>query len=485
MCIRDRVNMKYFTKLILSFLVFFSALNVQAQTATVTFRVDMQNVTDAFTTPEVNGTFNSWCGNCWAMSDADGDNIWDVTGTIDINTDYEYKFSADTWTIQENLFAGDPCTNDGSTGNVNRTLNVSGDTDLGVVCWNSCDDCSVAPSHYSVTFEVDMSTCTDAFTTPEVNSTLNNWCGNCWPMTDADGDNVWQHTALVASGATPEYKFSADGWAIQESLDPTLGCAEFITTSDNTGTFTNRQVTITQDETFSAPYNGCNLVPPPTSLISDCNDFISGPNAWPYVLVATTISDGVSSQGAQTFTMNVTSLPSNGANVRVYKTTANGNDFFGSPVALTLGSNSITVSAVSFDRTVKFQFSDGSVEFDALNLNGVDSDCLLPPPPTSLISDCNDFVSGPNAWPYVLVAATVSDGVSSQGAQTFTMNVTTLPSGGANFRVFKTTANGGNFFGNPVAMTLGSNSITVSAVSFDRAVKFQFSDGSVELDDLS
>ena len=80
--------MKYFTKLILSFLVFFSALNVQAQTATVTFRVDMQNVTDAFTTPEVNGTFNSWCGNCWAMSDADGDNIWDVTGTIDINTDY-------------------------------------------------------------------------------------------------------------------------------------------------------------------------------------------------------------------------------------------------------------------------------------------------------------------------------------------------------------------------------------------------------------
>ena len=38
--------MKYFTKLILSFLVFFSALNVQAQTATVTFRVDMQNVTD-------------------------------------------------------------------------------------------------------------------------------------------------------------------------------------------------------------------------------------------------------------------------------------------------------------------------------------------------------------------------------------------------------------------------------------------------------
>ena len=214
--------MKTFTKLILSLVVFFSAFTANAQTAVVTFRVDMQNVTDAFTTPEVNGTFNSWCGDCWAMSDADGDNIWDVTGTVDINTDYEYKFSADTWTIQENLFAGDACTNDGSTGNVNRLLNVSADTDLGVVCWNSCDDCSVPPSHFSVTFEVDMSTCTDAYTTPEVNSTLNGWCGNCWPMTDADADGVWQHTNLVASGVTAEYKFSADGWNIQEALDPTL-----------------------------------------------------------------------------------------------------------------------------------------------------------------------------------------------------------------------------------------------------------------------
>ena len=55
--------------------------------------------------------------------------------------------------------------------------------------------------------------------------------------------------------------------------------------------------------------------------------------------------------------MNVTSLPADGANVRVYKTTANGGDFFGNAVALALGSNSITVGAVAFDRAVKFQFS--------------------------------------------------------------------------------------------------------------------------------
>ena len=60
--------------------------------------------------------------------------------------------------------------------------------------------------------------------------------------------------------------------------------------------------------------------------------------------------------------MNVTSLPANGANVRVYKTTANGNDFLGNPISLTLGANSITVPAVDFDRVVKFQFSDGDVD---------------------------------------------------------------------------------------------------------------------------
>jgi len=221
--------------------------------------------------------------------------------------------------------------------------------------------------------------------------------------------------------------------------------------------------------------------------ISTCSDFVVGPSAWPYVLVATTVDSGVVSQGSQTFTLNVTSLPAGGANFRVYKTVANGNAFFGNPIALTLGSNTITVAAVSFDRAVKFQFSSGAVEFDALSLNGIASNCVgtLPPPTSVQISTCSDFVAGPSAWPYVLVATTVDSGVVSQGSQTFTLNVTSLPAGGANFRVYKTVANGNAFFGNPIALTLGSNTITVAAVSFDRAVKFQFSSGAVEFDALS
>ena len=231
-----------------------------------------------------------------------------------------------------------------------------------------------------------------------------------------------------------------------------------------------------------------NMFAQTSSFISDCDNFIDGPNEnWPYVLVATTVADTSESQESQTFSMNISSLPDGGANFRVYKTTANGNDYFGNPVSLTLGLNSFTVSAVTFDRAVKFQFSSGDIEFIALSLNEEDSDCVdpLPTPSSSLIRDCSDFVSGPSAWPYVLIATTIADSTLSQESQSFTMNVISLPEDGASYRVYKTTANGNDYFGNPIALSLGENTITVSAVNFDRAVKFQFSSGDVEFDALS
>ena len=144
------MNKKYFLSLLfLSFSIFSFAQN------NVTFQVDMNNVDPStFTTPEVNGTFNGWCGSCAAMSDPDGDNIWDVT--IDLASgNYEFKFSADNWGIQETLLTGSWCTVT-NWGFTNRTLIVSGDTTLPVVCWESCDPCSSGPASYNVTFEVDM-----------------------------------------------------------------------------------------------------------------------------------------------------------------------------------------------------------------------------------------------------------------------------------------------------------------------------------------
>ena len=112
---------------------------------TVTFRVDMNAVGFSFTTPEVNGTFNGWCGSCNAMigGDMDGDGIWETTINLP-NGDYEFKFSADNWGNQEALTDGSPCTV--TTINepdnfVNRTLSVTENMTYEAV-WNACPvDC--------------------------------------------------------------------------------------------------------------------------------------------------------------------------------------------------------------------------------------------------------------------------------------------------------------------------------------------------------
>ncbi|MDC3305734.1 T9SS type A sorting domain-containing protein [Flavobacteriales bacterium] len=264
--------MKKFTKLLVcSFLTLCFGMSVSAQTsadsASVTFQVDMNSVTTAFTTPEVNGSFNNWCGDCWAMSDSDGDNVWDVSGKVKKDTAHEFKFSADGWGIQENLFSGSSCTVT-NFGYTNRALNVSGDTTLGVVCWESCGPCGGAPSAYNVTFQVDMNG-VSGFTTPEVNGTFNGWCGNCWAMSDADGDNVWDFTTLLAPGFY-EYKFSADSWSIQESLDSNLSCVTTtIDTSLAIGYAANRSFNVVaSDLTLDiVPWNGC-----ASAVVPGCTD---------------------------------------------------------------------------------------------------------------------------------------------------------------------------------------------------------------------
>ena len=100
------------------------------------------------------------------------------------------------------------------------------------------------------------------------------------------------------------------------------------------------------------------------------NLFSNGPNSsWTNVYTACVIGDG--NNGAQqTFIINVTNLPPQGANYRVARTVANQNWYFAPLQPLSLGLNTITVNSVSFDRTVKFQFSNGAVEFSTITLNG-------------------------------------------------------------------------------------------------------------------
>tara|TARA_B100000925_G_C22010264_1_gene475936 strand:+ start:3662 stop:5881 length:2220 start_codon:yes stop_codon:yes gene_type:complete len=108
-----------------------------------------------------------------------------------------------------------------------------------------------------------------------------------------------------------------------------------------------------------------------TTISAETPDiFLNGPNnSWTNVYTACEVGDG--NNGAQQiFSINVTNLPPQGANYRIARTVANQNWYFSPAQPLSLGPNTITVNSVNFDRTVKFQFSSGAVEFDAISLNG-------------------------------------------------------------------------------------------------------------------
>lgn len=228
-----------------------SILAIQAQTFNVTFRVNMNTVGDPYTTPEVNGSFNGWCGGCAAMTEPDLDGIWEITIPLAPGY-YEYKFAYDSWAGQENLIPGSACTvtNFGFT---NRYINVAADAVLPVVCWGSCDDCG-AGGVYDITFQVNMNGVAGPFTTPEVNGNFNGWCGGCAPMSDANSDGIWEITIPLGAG-TYEYKFAYDAWTGQETLTEGDPC-----TVTNFG-FTNRALSVSADATLDPVIWGtCNYI---------------------------------------------------------------------------------------------------------------------------------------------------------------------------------------------------------------------------------
>lgn len=106
------------------------------------------------------------------------------------------------------------------------------------------------------------------------------------------------------------------------------------------------------------------------SSVEGCSLFFEGVSEdWPHVLSLTS-PDSANSSAQQVLSINVSSLPEAGAEFRILKTVANGNWSVGSAQPLSTGSNVITVSEVTFDRTVRLQISNGTTEFDALMLNG-------------------------------------------------------------------------------------------------------------------
>ena len=260
---------------------------------TVTFQVDMAGYAGTYSTVNLNGSFNGWCGGCSEMTDADGDGIYEIAVSLPGDT-IEYKFTVDGWTAQEEFVPGTSCTStiDGYT---NRTYAVTGDAVLDPVCWNSCDACpdtgdvlgcmdaaannynpdaTVEPENtcqYDVTLTVDASQTT--FATMCLAGTFQGWNPGANPMTD-NGDGTYTITVSMAAGAQ-EYKFIGDcAWGGDEQFDGSESC------TTDPAEYVNRVVDVTGPTVVaSVCYNSCEAcADAPATLVASvdlCGDSAS------------------------------------------------------------------------------------------------------------------------------------------------------------------------------------------------------------------
>ena len=224
--------------------------------------------------------------------------------------------------------------------------------------------------------------------------------------------------------------------------------------------------------------------------MTDSGLFSTGVNAtWNTIFTAALTTDGVATSGlAQTVVINITDL-GDGTTYRIYKTLENGNADFTQQGDLVMGENTINVSAVEFNRAVKFQFSgSGSIEFDSFSHNGLvlypfeEFEC-----DEITIGESNLFVSQDSAdFPYYLTAASAGDdGTNMNTAHSFEINITCLPAVGANYRIYKTNSAGNDITCCVAPLTLGVFSKTVAAVEWDRSLRFQFSTADIGYSSLS
>ena len=100
------------------------------------------------------------------------------------------------------------------------------------------------------------------------------------------------------------------------------------------------------------------------------------------------------------------------------------------------------------------------------------------------IGESDLFSTTSNAtYTHFYAANTLGDGNTGEQVE-FKINITTLPVGGESYRIGKTLASGTWFFSNAKTLTEGLNTITVAAVSFNRAVKIQFTSSALAFDSI-
>lgn len=279
--------------------------------ANVTFKVNMANEMVSSNGVYLAGDIQGWDPSSTMMTDIDNDGIFEVTLPAVIGQSYQFKFiNGSDWIFSEQVPVS--CSvNDGS-GNFNRELTVTQENFVfGPVCFGACLDCSdivfgctdINACNYNDLANTSNNSCnypgctdslafnynpdagctdtciyTDITITFKVNmaneivstngvhfaSNLQNWDPAATPMSDDDGDGVYEVTLPAASNQTYAFKFiNGNDWAFSEFVP--LNCG----TDDGFGNI-NRIIATGDSNTVFGPVCFGNCV--------NCSDIVFGCN---------------------------------------------------------------------------------------------------------------------------------------------------------------------------------------------------------------
>ncbi len=171
-------------------------------TTAVTFRVGMNNVTPNPNGVSIAGSFQGWSPGQILLTDANNDQVFEVTVPIAPGT-YQFKFlNGTSWGFDESVPGACAVSN-------NREFTVGSEPITVQYCYAQCSTtCNPDPSPASVTFVVDMSQqvvsqdgvfVMGSFTSPQ-------WQSGAIEMDD-QGNGIYAASVVISGAADFQYKF--------------------------------------------------------------------------------------------------------------------------------------------------------------------------------------------------------------------------------------------------------------------------------------
>ena len=221
-----------------------NSCNTTPTTAAITFQVQNPDSTPVW-------VFGSWSG--WSNYPGDamtpiGNNTWEITLNLPVNSNFEYLYVNGTTPIKEALNPADPCTN-GNAQYTNRTLAVG--TAAATYCaqWATCNPCSSGPAQVNVTFQVQNPDSTPVF----VFGSWSGWSNYPGDLMTPIGNGVYSVTLPLNANSNYEYLFVNGATPIKEALDPAWPC------TNGNSQYTNRTLAVGgADLTVCAQWQTCN-----------------------------------------------------------------------------------------------------------------------------------------------------------------------------------------------------------------------------------